>query len=95
MRVFTPPRPVLVDMGSVWSFAFPVAGAPAVTLTDRAYGLRVEPWQTGTQLAWAKSAHGVWIAAVLVPIASANGRVQVRPCLWVPAAAIALPRPGA
>lgn len=95
MRVFNPPRPVRVDMESVWSFAFPVAGRPAITLTDRAYGLRVEPWQDGKQLAWAKSAHGMWIAAVLVSMSSANGRVQIRPCLWVPASAISLPPPEA
>lgn len=79
-------------MADVWSFAFPAPGPQAITLSDRAFGLRIEPWHDGEQRAWVKSAHNVWLAVVEVSVASSNGRVQVRPCLWLPASAITLPR---
>ncbi|MGK9274357.1 hypothetical protein KXR83_25495 [Williamsia muralis] len=90
VRVFTPPRPVMVDMIAALGWAFPMVGARPVTLAERAYGLRIEHYQAGEQLAWALSSRGVWMGVVRVDIASSNAAVTVASCLWVPAEAITL-----
>lgn len=94
VRVSTPPRPVMVDMIAALGWAFPMVGARPVTLAERAYGLRIEHYQPGEQLAWALSSRGVWMGVVRVDIASANAAVTVASCLWVPTHAISLPRMG-
>ncbi|WP_051722169.1 MULTISPECIES: hypothetical protein [Actinomycetes] len=90
VRIFTPPRPVMVDMIAALGWAFPMVGARPVTLAERAYGLRIEHYQAGEQLAWALSSRGVWMGVVRVDIASTNAAVTVTSCLWVPAEAITL-----
>ena len=95
VRVFTPPRPVMVDMIAALGWASPMVGARPVTLAERAYGLRIEHYQPGEQLAWALSSRGVWMGVVRVDIASVNAAVTVASCLWVPSQAISLPRIGA
>src|SRR3546814_16950257 len=70
--------------------ALPIGGARPVTLAERAYGLRIEHYQAGEQLAWALSSRGVWMGVVRVDIASTNAAVTVASCLWVPAEAITL-----
>ena len=94
IRVFSPPRPVIVNMIAALGWAFPMVGARPVTLAERAYGLRIEHYQPGEQLAWALSARGVWMGVVRVDIASTNAAVTVASCLWVPAEAISLPQMG-
>lgn len=89
-----PPRPVMVNMIAALGWAFPMVGARSVTLAERAYGLRIEHYQPGEQLAWALSCRGVWVGIVRVEIASANAAVAVASCLWVPAEAITLPTNG-
>lgn len=92
MRVFAPPRPVIVDMVQALGWVFPLAGRRPVTLSERAYGLRIDHHQRGEQLAWALSCQGVWIAVVRVDILSTNAAVTAATCLWVPATAITLPQ---
>ena len=82
------------DMIAALGWAFPMVGARPVTLAERAYGLRIEHYQAGEQLAWALSSRGVWMGVVRVSIASTSAAVTVASCLWVPAEAIRPPRMG-
>lgn len=50
----------------------------------KAGGLRLEPWMDARQVAWVRRACGGWLAVVLVPAGSANGRSAVTMQLWVP-----------
>jgi hypothetical protein len=81
-------------MVAALGWAFPMVGARSVTLAERAYGLKIEHYQSGEQLAWALSSRGVWMGVVRVDIASSNAAVAVASCLWVPAEAITLPSLG-
>ena len=83
---------MIVDMVAAVGWAFPMVGARPVTLAERAYGLRIEQYQPGQQLAWALSCRGAWMAVVQVEIGSTNAAVAVTTCVWVPANAITLPR---
>lgn len=88
VRRFTPPRRVIVDMIAATGWAFPLVGHRPVTLGERAFGLRVEHFQEGRQLAWLLSCRGVWMAAVEVEIMSSNSAVAVTSGLVVPETAI-------
>lgn len=90
VRRFTPPRPVVIDMSSL-AWAFPMVGHRPATLSERAFGVRVEPRQDGEQLAWVLSSRGVWMALVRTTIGSMNGAVAITSCFWLPASAIHLP----
>ncbi|OHU71411.1 hypothetical protein BKG86_17315 [Mycobacteroides chelonae] len=81
-------RPVIVDM----SRAYPRLNIPNAppSLGVRAYGLKFMPSMHGQQVAWFRRADGGWMAVVLVPIESSNGRSVLTMQLWVTPDAITL-----
>lgn len=94
VRVFDPPRPVLVDMRAV----DPTAGQPAYasnphhpSLRVRAAGIRFEPEVHGRQWAWIALADGQWRALVSVSLESANRQTRFETMLYLPADAIRIP----
>ncbi|MFZ2241677.1 MAG: hypothetical protein WAV90_19345 [Gordonia amarae] len=64
--------------------------APADTLPlwVRAGGLRIEAHMAARQVAWVRRATGGWLAVVLMPAASDNGRLRVTLPLCVDAALV-------
>jgi hypothetical protein len=44
---------------------------------------RIEPQTQGRQIAWVRRSNGGWLAVVLVPAASGNGRSSLTIPLWL------------
>ncbi|OBI29060.1 hypothetical protein A5710_22690 [Mycolicibacter sinensis] len=60
--------------------ALPSSGrrpADQVPLWVKAFGVRIEAHMQARQIAWARRADGGWLAILLVPASSSNGRVQI------------------
>lgn len=86
VRICDPPIPVLVSMKDV----DPSAGALDFksnknhpSLRVRAAGLRFEPVEPASLLAWVKLCDGQWRAIVLVELHSSNGRTGLTIPLYV------------
>ncbi len=58
-----------------------LAGQPPVWV--RAFGLQIEPRMTGRQVAWVRRSNGGWLAVVMVPASSGNGRSRLTMPLWL------------
>jgi hypothetical protein len=58
-----------------------LAGQPPAWI--KAFGLRIEPQMPGRQIAWVRRSNGGWLAVVLVPAASGNGRSSLTIPLWL------------
>ena len=92
LRVFCPPRPVLVDIHQL----DPHAGRPygfsptEVPLHTRANGARLEAVMPGDQQAWLQLFDGQWRALISLPVSSANGRSALTVTHWVPPGAFRL-----
>jgi hypothetical protein len=48
-----------------------------VPLWVKAFGVRIEAHMQARQIAWARRADGGWLAILLVPASSSNGRLQI------------------
>lgn len=60
--------------------ALPSSGrrpADQVPLWVKAFGVRIEAHMQARQIAWARRADGGWLAILLVPASSSNGRLQI------------------
>ncbi len=49
----------------------------------RAFGLQIEPRMPGRQVAWLRRSDGAWLALVMVPATSGNGRSSLVMPLWL------------
>jgi hypothetical protein len=58
-----------------------LAGQPPIWV--RSFGLQIEPQMHGRQIAWVRRSNGGWLAVVLVPPTSGNGRSRVMLPLWL------------
>jgi hypothetical protein len=78
-------RDVLVDV----SRAFPRSGyrrQDELPLWVKTSGLRLEPTMHARQVAWIRRASdGGWLAVVLMPAGSANGKSKITMQLWLEA----------
>jgi hypothetical protein len=75
-------REVLVNISRL----FPRFGGrrkDELPLSVRSGGLRLEPWMRAQQFAWLRCASGDWLAGVLMPAGSANGKSRVTMLLWL------------
>lgn len=88
--MFDPPRPVMVDMGTL----DPSCGRPyaategGVSLRIRAFGARIEPMMPAGQVAWLQLSNGLWRGICEMRIESANHVSAATITLWVPPEAI-------
>lgn len=92
LRLFTPPRPVVVDMVRLDpNCGRPYSAAPeGVSLRVRASGARIEPTMPARQLAWLQLSNGLWRAICELTVSSANRVSSMTLTLWVPPEAIRL-----
>lgn len=58
-----------------------LAGQPPIWV--RSFGLQIEPLMQGRQIAWVRRSNGGWLAVVIVPAASGNGRSRLSIPLWL------------
>jgi hypothetical protein len=58
-----------------------LAGQPPIWV--RSFGLQIEPRMSGRQIARVRRSNGGWLAVVLVPAASGNGRSSLTIPLWL------------
>ncbi|MDF0531665.1 hypothetical protein P0W64_19190 [Tsukamurella sp. 8F] len=97
VRVFSPPRPVLVDVASTLP---PSIGR---SLTDRqrlpcylrGWGLRLETWMPGRQIAWVQQSTSTWWAVVDVDAWAGNRLSRLTMHLWTRPEALVLDTPDA
>ena len=59
-----------------------------VPLWVKSAGLLVAPSMPARQIAWLRKSDGGWVAAVAMPVRSANGRSRLTMQLWLPADAV-------
>jgi hypothetical protein len=57
--------------------------ADTLPLWVKSLGLRVEAHMHARQVAWVRRSDGGWLAAVLMPAASSNGKSRVTIPLWL------------
>jgi hypothetical protein len=74
-------RDVIVDVARL----FPASGVrrDELPLWVKSCGLRLEPSMPARQLAWIRRADGGWLAIVVMPASSANGRSTLTIQLWL------------
>jgi hypothetical protein len=74
-------RDVIVDVARL----FPARGVrrDELPLWVKSCGLRLEPSMPARQLAWIRRADGGWLAIVVMPASSANGRSTLTIQLWL------------
>jgi hypothetical protein len=74
-------RDVIVDVARL----FPASGIrrDELPLWVKSCGLRLEPSMPARQLAWIRRADGGWLAIVVMPASSANGRSTLTIQLWL------------
>jgi hypothetical protein len=74
-------RDVIVDVARL----FPASGIrrDELPLWVKSCGLRLEPSMPARQLAWIRRADGGWLAIVVMPASSANGRSTLTMQLWL------------
>ena len=79
-------RQVRVDTARL----FPATGIrkDELPLWVKTAGLLVEPSMLARQIAWLRRSDGGWVAAVAMPVRSANGRSRLTMQLWLPADAV-------
>lgn len=85
-----PARTVYIDMTVPFGWAGRVAGRAPVPLWLRAAGFTYQPWQTGSQIAWARFATGAWAAVVEITLTTARGETLAPVTVWVPESAVRL-----
>jgi hypothetical protein len=75
-------RDVVVDIARL----FPASGGrrDELPLWVKSCGLRLEPSMPARQLGWIRRADGGWLAVVVMPASSANGRSTLNMQLWLP-----------
>ena len=79
-------RQVRVDTARL----FPATGIrkDEIPLWVKSAGLLLEPSMPARQIAWLRKSDGGWVAALAMPVRSANGRSRLTMQLWLPADAI-------
>lgn len=86
LQLFTPPRPVVVDMVRLDpNCGRPYSAAPeGVSLRVRASGARIEPTMPARQLAWLQLSNGLWraigVAVVLAEFRADMASLLVSGC---------------
>lgn len=90
LRVFDPPRPVVLDMVRFDpTSGCPYSAAPeGVSLRVRASGARIESVMPARQLAWLQLCNGLWRGICEMELRSANRTSSMTITLWVPPEAI-------
>lgn len=91
LRVFEPPKPVLIDM----AIADPSCGRSltaggGVSLRVRASGARIEPTMPAFLLAWLQVSNGLWRGICQLRVESANHVSSATITMWVPPEALHL-----
>ena len=79
-------RQVRVDVARV----FPPTGIrkDEIPLWVKSGAVLLEPTMDARQIAWLRKCDGGWVAAVAMPVRSANGRSRLTMQLWLPADAL-------
>jgi hypothetical protein len=79
-------RQVRVDTARL----FPATGIrkDEIPLWVKSAGLLLEPSMPARQIAWLRKSDGGWVAALAMPVRSANGRSRLTMQLWLPADAV-------
>lgn len=79
LRVFDPPRPVLVAMSDVvpGGLGLPITGRDVRPLWVRGAGADLERVMAGRQRAWLLESTGSWLALVEVRVRSVNGQSEI------------------
>ncbi|AZZ83963.1 hypothetical protein C5O27_22585 (plasmid) [Gordonia alkanivorans] len=89
LRVFDPPRPVLIDMAIADpSCGRSYAAGGGVSLRVRASGARIEPTMPALLLAWLQTSNGLWRGVCQMPVESANHVSATTITMWVPSEAL-------
>lgn len=89
LRVFDPPRPVLIDMAIADpSCGRSYAAGGGVSLRVRASGARIEPTMPALLLAWLQTSNGLWRGVCQMPVESANHVSATTITMWVPPEAL-------
>ncbi|AFR51413.1 hypothetical protein [Gordonia sp. KTR9] len=89
LRVFDPPRPVLIDMAIADpSCGRSYAAGGGVSLRVRASGARIGPTMPAFLLAWLQTSNGLWRGVCQMPVKSANQVSKATITMWVPPEAL-------
>ncbi|MFE5290304.1 hypothetical protein ACFRAQ_35590 [Nocardia sp. NPDC056611] len=81
-REVTPPRPVLIDLGTAIPTHSPAFGANETPLRVRAGGLELTGQVPGYLHAWARSRDGDWIALVSLTVKTSNRQGSMEIQQW-------------
>ena len=89
LRVFDPPKPVVVDIAiAAPSCGRSYAAGGGVSLRVRAFGARIEPTMPALLLAWLQTSNGLWRGICQMPVESANRVSSATITMWVPPEAL-------